>query len=643
MVLRLLFLSFLLIYTTPVFAGDDTHAKSAFLFADKQDWPNALSHAKQSGDNALVKLMTWEYLMDSNSGASFADISRFIDDNPNWPEQKRLHIRAEQALRDDSVPDRDIIAWFGDDKPITGVGKMAFAEALRRGKLASQDKLNDIIRDAWRTGDFDEAQEKIILNTYGKILTESDHIARIDRLLWEEKTAPAKRDLPHVPDGYVRMFKARISLISKSKLAPIDVALVPASLKNNPGLMYDRMRYRAHKDDDKGVRDILFTAPANPPYPEKWWHYREIQVRESIAEKDYANAMKLLAKHGELEGANLADAVWLQGWIRCEFQGQAKTAYKDFTGLYEKVHYPVSRSRAAYWAARAALRSGDNASAATWYGRAASFSTTFYGQLALLKINASTALSFPSAPSISSRDKAEFERDDAVRAIRLALHYNSFAIANRMLADMIETSDEDTTIAMLADLGSSSGYPYLSVRAAKKALQQNVVLIRAGYPLPPTPKDNPLERDLTLAITRQESEFNPQAESPSGALGMMQLLPGTAKEVAKKNDLPYSLSRMDDPLYNMTLGSYYLHRLIDSYDGSYVLAIGAYNAGPGNVRKWMQSFGTPDNDVDTAVNWIEKVPFSETRNYIQRVLENLQVFRTLEGHTQPGLGTDLKR
>ncbi len=643
MVLRLLFISLLLLVTTPAFAADDTHARSAFLFADKQDWPNALGHARASGDTALVKLITWEYILDNNSGATFPEIVRFIDDNPKWPEQKRLHIRAEQALRDDTVPDHDIIAWFGDEKPLTGVGKMALAEALRRGKLATQDKLNEIIRDAWRTGDFDEAQEKIIYGNYGRLFTDADNIARVDRMLWEEKTGPAKRNLAHVPDNYAKMFKARMALMSNSKLANVQVALVSSALKNNPGLLYDRMRYRARKDDDKGVREMLSLAPASPPYPEKWWRYREIQVRESIAEKKYADALKLLSKHGDLEGASLADAVWLQGWIKCEFQDRAKSAYEDFAGLYEKVHYPVSRSRAAYWAARAAMRSGDNSAANIWYGHAATYSTTFYGQLALVKLGGNTPLAFPSAPQISSEDKREFERDDVVKAIRLAMQYDSFALANRILADMIENGDDEAQMAQLADLGTKAGYPYLSVRAAKKSLQQNVVLIGAGYPLIATPKDNPLERDLTLAITRQESEFNPSAESPSGALGMMQLLPGTAKEVARKNDLPYSLAKLNEPQYNMTLGSHYLKRLIDSYDGSYVLAIGAYNAGPGNVRKWMQSFGTPDNDVDKAVNWIEKVPFSETRNYIQRVLENLQVFRALNGKTQLGLAADLKR
>jgi len=618
---------------------------AAFIFAQKQQWSEAIAHAKASSDPALIKLITWQYISDSESGASFPEIKSFINKNPNWPDQKKLRIRAELALRQDTAPDNDIIAWFANEKPITGVGKMALVEAQRREKLATAETMNDMIRDAWRSGDFDETQEKTILETYGRILTETDHIARVDRLLWEEKTAPAKRDLSRVPNAYERMFKARIALITNSKLAAAESALVPSTLKSNPGFIYDRMRYRARKEDDNGVREMLLAAPPNPPHPEKWWRYREQQVRKYIAEHRFTDALKLLSHHGQTEGATLADALWLQGWIKCEFQDNPSAAYKDFSELYDKVKFPVSRARAAYWAGHAAWRSGDNNAANSWYARGASHATTFYGQLSAFKHNGETPLTFAPAPSISQQDKSDFEHNDVVRAIQLALKYDNDALANRILNLMIENNDNSTEIAQLATLGASHSYNYLSVRAAKKALQQNVVLIRTGYPTPATPKPIVIERALTLAITRQESEFDPHAKSPSNALGMMQLLPSTAKEVAKKNDIAFNITKLQDPNYNMILGSLYLKRLIDSYDGSYVLAIGAYNAGPGNVRKWMQSFGTPENDIDKSVNWIETVPFAETRNYIQRVLENLQVFRDIEGGSKYPLqlGNDLKR
>lgn len=644
MVLRLFFLLCLFFALPAPSVANEPHIRSAFTYAERGDWNNALAHAKASGDAALVKLVTWQYVMDADSMAPFAEITRFIDDNPHWPEQKKLRLRAEQSLRDDTVPDHDILAWFNGETPVTGIGRIALAEAWRRGRMADGARISELLREAWRGGDFDEAQEKNILAAHGRLLTAADHIARLDRLLWEEKTAPAKRMLPLVPEAHEKMFKARIALISDSRLASMQLALVPSSLKNDPGLVYDRMRYRARRKDDRGVRDMLAAAPASPPYPEKWWRYREMQVREFIAARRYGDALKLLAAHGQVQGTGLADALWLQGWIRCEFQDSCRPAYDDFAALYEKVRYPVSRARAAYWAGRAAYRSGDQANAAAWYARAGAYATTFYGQLGLLKSGAAAPLELAPPPPVSESDRSDFERNDAVKAVRLALKFDQTAIAGRLVNAMIDSGESDAQMAQLADLGIGGGHAFLSVRAAKKALQQNVVLLRSGYPLPSTPKTG-LERPLTLAITRQESEFDPRARSPSGALGMMQLLPSTAKEVAKKNAIAYAAERLYEPAYNMTLGSLYLKRLIDSYDGSYVLAIGAYNAGPGNVRKWVQSFGTPENDMDRAVNWIETVPFAETRNYIQRVLENLQVYRAVEGGSAEPLqlGADLKR
>jgi soluble lytic murein transglycosylase len=646
-VLRFLFaLSLIFALASPAdsLAASSEHVRDAFALAERDKWSDALAHARQASDPVLLKLITWQYLLDADSGASFDEITRFIDENPKWLEIKRLRVRAEQALRNDDVPDKEILGWFGNDSPLTGIGKIALAEALKRSNAADSKKINSLIREGWRAGDFDEPQEKRILSTYSSLLTDEDHIARIDRLLWEERIAPAKRLLKQVPNAYEKLFKARMALIENKKLANASLLLVPSSLKKDPGLIYDRMRYRARRDDENGVREMLLMAPAQPPYPEKWWKYREQAIREAIDKKEFSAAQKLLANHGQTEGASLADAMWLQGWIKCEFQDQPQHAYKDFYDLYDKVNYPVSKARAAYWAGRAAFRSGKDEDAKKWYAIAASYPTTFYGQLSWLKSKEDNVLRMPSPPAVSSEERSRFNNRELTKAIKLSIEHD-VRLASRLITLAMEASDNAADRAMLAELGNESGHPALSVRAAKKALQQNVVLVSTGYPQKPAPNDISIEKALTLAITRQESEFDPYARSPSNALGMMQLLPGTAKETAKKHHIGYSKDKLYEPQYNMTLGSHYLARMINSYDGSYVLAIAAYNAGPGNVRKWMQRFGTPGNSVDNAVNWIEKIPFAETRNYVQRVLENLQVYRHLESKSEIklALGQDLER
>lgn len=624
------------------------HARSALLFAGRKDWPNAYEHAKATSDSALISLYEWQYLLDADLVASFDEYRTFITQHPDWPEQKKLRIRAEQALRLGTVPDQEIIDWFASsyykDGPITGVGKIELAEAMRRKQIGSPEKINALIHDGWRSGDFDEPYEQQLLDRYRNILTKEDHIARVDRLVWEDKQGAAKRIIKLVPDNYGRLFKARMALAANKKLAVVAVAEVPSSLKRDPGLIFERIRYRARNDDDKGVQELLLTAPANVPYPEKWWKYRDAEVRTAIDNKEYALAKRLLASHGQLDGIELSEAMWLQGWLDTEFTHQPKNAVPIFSDMYDKVRYPMSKARAAFWTGRALEKSGDAAGASAWYGRAASYPTVYYGQLAAQKLGMNS-LKLPQERGASSEARQAFNNSDLGKAIKLAIELDEKELASRMVTWLAENTKDEDQLVLLAELGKKNDYRFLGVRASKKAMQKNIVLIESGYPLIKTPAGIPLERALALAITRQESEFDPNALSPAGAIGMMQLMPRTAREIARKNDVPYARDRLREIQYNMQLGSLYLARLINSYDGSYVMGIAAYNAGPGNVRKWVNNFGTPGNNPDNAMNWIEQIPFSETRNYVQRVLSNLQVFREIDanGTVRLAIAEDLAR
>jgi soluble lytic murein transglycosylase len=315
--------------------------------------------------------------------------------------------------------------------------------------------------------------------------------------------------------------------------------------------------------------------------------------------------------------------------------------------MYDKVRFPVSKARAAYWAGRAAERAGDRNAAESWYNTGSAYPTAFYGQLSALKQHGTAPLRIPAAPRITGDEQQRFDQSDLAQAVTIVSRMGRNDLASRLISGMIESAQSADDAAMIAALGKEIGHSFLSVRGAKKALQyHNAVLLKTGYPSPKTPYDAAVERPLLLAITRQESEFDPSAKSPAGALGMMQLLPSTARETAKKYGLGYALPRLYEPDYSWTIGSLYLNRMIDNYNGSYVMAIAAYNAGPGNVRKWVRLFGTPGNDIDKAVKWIEMIPFSETRNYVQRVLENLQLYRyaLAEGESPKlKLGEDLAR
>ena len=625
---------------------EQAHAKSAFALAAARDWDEARAHAAAAHDPIVVTIVDWQRALDQDSKASFDDIARFIHDHPDWPEQKRLRLRAEMSLRDHPIPDADVLQWFALDPPVSGIGKLALAEALTRTGQGAPEKITAFVREAWIGGDFEEAEEQSIRAKYNTMLRPEDDIARADRLLWDEKIGATKRMLSRVPPDYRKLYGARMMLIEDKKNASVGVKLVPASLKNDLGLLFDRLRYRARRGDDKGVREILLSLPAGVPYPERWWRYREQQVREAIDEKNYAQAEKILARHGLTENAKLADAAWLKGWLELEFLNRPAEAYQTFYAMYHAVRFPVSKARAAFWAARAAGRAGNAEAAAGWYAIAAGFPTTFYGQLGFYKYSGTSSLKIPAPPEISIDARQRFQSRDLAQAVKRCAEMDAPELADRLIAHLIETANTPIDAALSVELARETGKPHLGVRAAKKASQeQNVILIETGWPVINPTDTLDIEEALALAVARQESEFDPQARSPSDALGLMQLLPRTAREMAHKMDMIFHRKKLFDGGYNMKIGSHYLSRLIGGYDGSYVMAIAAYNAGPGNVRKWIRQFGTPGSDMESAIMWIEKIPFAETRNYVQRVMENLQVYRYIKtgGTANLSLAEDLAR
>jgi len=606
------------------------HTRSAFMFAERKQWSDAFVHAENSGDEILQALVKWQYLLDPDSGASFSEINQFVSKYPDWPEQKKLRIRAEQSLAGSDIGAEEIAQWFENTPPITGVGKIALVGALQKTDRQANEKIMDLIHSAWRDGDFTEDQEKSLLTNYGNMLKPEDDVKRTDRLLWEGKLVSAERMMMRVNENRRKLYKTRIALQAGKKDAQTQLAKLPDSLKKDIGLLYDQMVFRAKRGDDPGVISILLITPKKIPYPEKWWKIRESKIRDVISNGNIALAYRLIENHGQEEGTTAADAHWLKGRILLEYKKQPKEAYLIFKKMFSEVKYSVSKSRAAYWAAKAAKQSGYIEEEKEWLNKASVYPTTFYGQLATLIESGTAPLNIPASPSVDSSEALEFNSKTIVRAVKLCINFNQLGLAGKIINNLVTDAANEREALLASELGVDAGRTYLSVRGAKKALQNNVVLIEAGYPVPKTPDNLELPRPLTLAITRQESEFDSMARSPAGAVGMMQLLPSTAKEVAKKNDMEYFPNKLHDPEYNMILGSLYLQRMIDNYDGSLIMAIAAYNAGPGNVYKWVKKSGKPQRTIDGAVDWIENIPFAETRNYVQRVLENLQIYRHME-------------
>lgn len=605
--------------------ADSSTAADAMNYADGGQWQQARRLADQSGEPALISLIEWRYLLDDASGAGFDDIIQFLQKHPNWPAQSALQQRAEQALRNNDFSENLLLNYFDTNDPITGIGKVTLAGALAKNNPGQSERIHRLIHEGWVQGDFDPVMESYIRENYSSVLTKEDDEARMDRLLWDKQTSAAARMLAFVPASQHALYEARIALIKKDRKASALVAKVPASQQNNQGLIFDRLRYRAQKGDDKGVGELLSRVKEAEGYQEKWWTYRQLEARQAIKEGEFKTAALLVHDYDKLEGGELSEALWLEGWLALEYNGKPADALAAFSRMYDVVNYPVSQARAAYWAGRAAEQLGNDESARGWYQKATANPTTYYGQLAAIELNQSP----PDLPN-DSVPAEQPPQNVLEQAIKLCIETGEYQFANKLLGHAIAEASSNDDMTRLAAMGYHAGVTHVSVNTAKKALQKHLILTKLSYPRPDIDVDIPIERALMLAITRQESEFDREAESPAGAMGMMQLLPSSARYIARKIDMPYSRSRLETPEYNITLGSHYLGRLIDAYDGSYVLAIAAYNAGPGNVSKWVKLFGRPSNRPKEVINWVERIPFTETRNYVQRVLENLQVYRRLE-------------
>ena len=597
------------------------------IAANKFDYAQSL--ARQNGNKLLVRYSYWASLTDDHAApTSFSQALTIAESTSDWPMHNRVRLRAEEAAFAFS-PDKGSMARFCSDlPPISGRGMFACVDA----GVVSGDTRANYIATGWKQGDFRKDEEQRILKRYGKELSYQNHRDRIERLLFENKPSAANRLLGRMNAGDQALFRARMALRAGSRDAESKLRAVPAALKGDAGLIFDRMQWRYKKGLDSGVIEMLLAAPSNPPYPDLWFGVRADAVRKALRMGRPNDAMRILQKTGNVEVALKAEALWLKGWVALEYMRDARTAYEHFYELYNLAKFPVSKARAAYWAGICAEKNGNRDIAEDWFEKAAEHGTVFYGQLAQARLNSGDDLDIESTVRVRDISESDIRGDDALEMVKLLARHGQANGADAFLLHLASITDDEDRLALLTALAHHIGQDYDAVRVAKQALRKHVVLLERGWPLIEVPKNLAIEPALTLSIVRQESEFHTHAQSRANARGLMQLLPGTAQETARKIGVPYGLSRLWEHGFNLTVGSAYLGRMINAYGGKLVPAIAAYNAGPGNVRKWLAAYGMPGQSVEQSVRWIESIPFAETRNYVQRVLENLQVYRHRMGH-----------
>lgn len=624
--------------SSPAFA---TSPDAVFNAVAANQFSYASSLARQTSNPLLVRYTDWAALTDDHAGSvGFTRGYQLLRNTRDWPLANRVQLKVEEAALNER-PSPEVMEDLCEDfPPISGRGMLA---CVRAGVADSSQRVQ-WLKQGWMQGDFAPEEEAMILREYGNQLSADDHHIRVERLLFEGKIAPARHLLSKLSAPHRAIAEARIALINRAPNASALVGRVPAAYQNDAGLTYSRIRWREAKGMRADAASLMLKAPANPPHADLWWGSRERFARQFMAQGRYSDAVQLLSRAGNLNTVNKAEALWLSGWLRYEFLRDARRAYEDFYALYKTVNFPVSKARAAYWAAKAARKNGNPDIANDWLERAAAHPTVFYGQLAHSELSPNDALDLPENPSFDDMDKAGFDREDTIRMIVLLARHGQKTAADMFIKHLAETTRNETRLALLANLGRAIGQPFDAVRVAKIALRKNVIMIEDGWPTLKLPENLAIEPALTLAIVRQESEFDPMARSPANARGLMQLLPATAAETARRIGMAYTIESLWNERFSLTVGSAYLGGRINGWDGSYILAIASYNAGIGNVRKWVAQYGRPGNSVDSAIRWMEQIPFEETRNYVQRVLENLQVYRQLLGaDAPPKLQKDLVR
>ncbi len=608
-------------------------AKKAISEMKKSKWSTSLGIAKKAKDKSIYNFIQWRHLLTKGNQASFYDYKVFIDQNSRYPRIGRLKYLAEHKLSTAKVSPKKIINWFSVDQPLSGYGKMILGESFIL--TGEKNKGAKLIKDGWITADLSKNELRFYRKKFKKYLNADDYIKRADYLAWNSKRWDLKRLLRYLPTDYELLYTARYILMTKGYGVDQAIKNVPTKLKNDAGLNYDRLKWRRKRGRVDSSLEILLNIKNNKEYlvkPEKWWKEREIISRALIYKKNYETAYKISSNHGMSSGSDFAAAEWLSGWIALSFLKDPLLAKDHFQNFYKNVNYPISTSRGAYWLARTYEKLGNKDQSNKWYKEASKFLTTYYGQLAFLKLNPNGKFELEKDMVVDDKYRKVFFNKELVKITYLLDELKNDKYTKFILRHLANDNIPNGSEILAAELATNIERYDFAIQISKISSYQKRFHNKFNYPIISTPKTingrKIPESAFILSIIRQESEFDLSANSHAGAKGLMQLMPYTAKLVSKQAKLPYSKSRLTtDPEYNINLGSHYIAGLILQYDGAYPFAVAAYNAGPNRVKYWKKLNKNPQKKQIDYVDWVELIKFRETRNYVQRVLENYNVYR----------------
>lgn len=607
----------------PLNAAEIAALAAALKAIDDSRWADARAAIANFRNTLLDRYVGWSILRAApRTEAGFAATWRFLREQPDWPEPEVLRRQAEERIGPET-PATEVVRYFTAFPPLTSNGHMRRLEAA--GTAAPNDVAR-FARDTWQNATLRPSDENDFLNRYAQFLTGPDQIARFDRILREGRHQVARDLVPKLPPDYLPVANARLAMATRAADAATLVKALPAARLNDPTLRFERLQWIRRT----GTLDEAKAALAGPipNQNDAWWNERNLVVRALLDADRPADAYAIATGHGLTKGVAFAEAEFLAGWIALRQLKKPAVALKHFSTLYDGVSTDISKSRGAYWLARTYEAANQTKDANDWYGQAASFGQTFYGQLAARKLQGVTP-KFPVDPVPTAADRQALAGRELATMARYLGQVGEYDRARPFLLRLARAVTSPGEVALLAQLSLDLKRPDVGLTVARRGAENGVMLFDAAFPIVDLGPTGSIERALALALAKQESSFNAGAVSSSNAQGLMQLLPATARDVAWRLKVPFIESKLTrDPAYNVQLGSQYLAEMLQRFGGSYELALAAYNAGPNRVARWIEAGGDPRTAKIDMIDWIEMMPFRETRNYVQRIMEAVTVYRS---------------
>ncbi len=601
-------------------------------------------------DPVAKKLAEWIILRSDNTKPSFQRYATFVSSNPSWPHSPLFRRRAENALWNDKLDDGTVRTFFVGRQPSTGKGRYMLARAmLAQGDRAGAEAL---VRHAWRRDDASADVEKRVLEMFSGMLTNADHKARMEQRFYVDDVEAGTRAAERLGGNDLLIARARTAVIKKAGNAKALLDAVPQAARHDAGYIFARVQWLRKNDKAEDAGRLILTAPKDPAAMvdlDQWWMERRLLVRKLLDEHDAQTAYRVAREAPSPPKGNYrVDQHFTAGWIALRFLHDPATAAQHFAHIGENTANPHALGRGGYWQGRAAEAMGQHAQARAFYETASQYTATYYGQLARARLGLPD-LGLRGPPSFTAEEQNVLGNLEIVRAAEILYALDERDMLASIFAELGESGTDIAGMAMLAEAAGKRGDGRAMLLLGKGAYGRGLPLDYYAYPIIGLPDYSPIappvEPAVTYSIARQESHFNQKVVSIANAYGFMQVTAGAAQDTAKLYKAPYNKARLlSDPVYNMQMGAAELAMLLKTYNGNYIMAFAAYNAGRGRVRQWVAAYGDPRDPKVDPIDWAERIPIAETRNYVQRIMENLQVYRArFGGGTKLLIEADLKR